>query len=349
MTTLVLVGGFLGAGKTTLLIAAARVLRERGVRAAMILNDQGGELVDTTLASKAGFETDEVTGACFCCRFSDFIRRAEGLLASEPQVIFAEPVGSCMDISATILQPLKKFYGDRFRLAPFTVLADPQRTAEMLHPDADPSLSYLFRNQLDEADLVVFTKADLHAGFPEVPGIVPRYISARTGDGVAAWLDEVLQGGLPAGMRLLNVDYSRYAEAEASLGWVNWRGLVNLKRALPPAALAGPLLEDLDRMLTEAQIPIAHLKVFDQTRTGYVKATICRNGETDPVAEGNLLASPARKHELLINLRAKSRAEALDEAVDRATGVLAAKVTVLHRESFQPGKPMPEHRFTSLA
>ena len=111
MTTLVLAGGFLGAGKTTLLIAASRLLRGRGVRTAMILNDQGGELVDTALASTAGFEADEVTGACFCCRFSDFVRRAEGLLKHEPQVIFAEPVGSCMDISATILQPLKKFYG----------------------------------------------------------------------------------------------------------------------------------------------------------------------------------------------------------------------------------------------
>ena len=34
-------GGFLGSGKTTLILAAARVLKSRGMRAAAILNDQG--------------------------------------------------------------------------------------------------------------------------------------------------------------------------------------------------------------------------------------------------------------------------------------------------------------------
>ncbi|MCW5982973.1 MAG: hypothetical protein KIT09_33090 [Bryobacteraceae bacterium] len=349
MTTLILVGGFLGAGKTTLLIAAANALRGRGVRSAMILNDQGAELVDTLLASHAGFEADEVTGACFCCRFSDFIARAERLLAHEPQVIFAEPVGSCMDISATILQPLKEYYRDRFRVAPFTVLVDPERARLMLAPDADPHLAYLFRNQIAEADIVAFTKADREETLPELPGVVPRRLSARTGQGVEAWLSEALDPDAAAGLRLLDVDYERYAEAEASLGWLNWRGVVELKRALRPAALTGPLLERLDGLLTEAAIPIAHLKVIDQTRTGYIKASVCRNGETAPEAEGDLFAAPARKHNLLINLRAKSRAEALERIVAQATGELAARVTVAHRESFQPGRPTPEHRFRRLA
>jgi hypothetical protein len=349
VTTLVFTGGFLGAGKTTLLIAAARLLRERGVRSAIVLNDQGSQLVDTQLAASSGFRADEVTGACFCCRFSEFVHRLEGLLEYEPQVILAEPVGSCMDISATILQPLKRYYGDRFRLAPFTVLVDPERARHMLSRDADPELAYLFRNQLAEADLVMFTKADIHPEFPELPGIVARSLSARTGKGVAAWLDEVLAEGQASGTRLINIDYDRYAEAEASLGWLNWRGAVSLKRALKPAALVGPLLERLDGLLTEAAIPIAHLKVFDQTRTGYVKATITRNGEAIPAAEGDLLARAARGHDLLINLRAKSPAEALEQVVDRATGELPAKVTVLHRESFQPGRPVPEHRFTETS
>jgi G3E family GTPase len=64
---IVVVGGFLGAGKTTLILAAARVLQARGVRTAVILNDQGGELVDTRLAEAQGVAADQVTGGCFCC------------------------------------------------------------------------------------------------------------------------------------------------------------------------------------------------------------------------------------------------------------------------------------------
>ena len=43
---IVLVGGFLGSGKTTLILAAARELEQRGLRSAMVWNDQGNDLVN---------------------------------------------------------------------------------------------------------------------------------------------------------------------------------------------------------------------------------------------------------------------------------------------------------------
>src|ERR1700758_5504111 len=108
--TMVVVGGFLGAGKTTLILAAARQLEQRGIKSAIILNDQGESLVDTLLARESGFPVGEVTGGCFCCQFSDLIDAAAKLRAHAPQVIFAEPVGSCTDISANVLRPLSELY-----------------------------------------------------------------------------------------------------------------------------------------------------------------------------------------------------------------------------------------------
>ncbi len=72
---LVVVGGFLGAGKTSLLLTAARILHERGMRAAIITNDQAGALVDTRMSAASGIDTGEIAGACFCCRFGRFHRR----------------------------------------------------------------------------------------------------------------------------------------------------------------------------------------------------------------------------------------------------------------------------------
>src|SRR5205807_9602078 len=136
----------------------------------IILNDQGGELVDTRMAEAAGFTAREITGGCFCCRFSDFIAATERFPASGyPDVILAEPVGSCTDLSATILQPIKRYYGDRFQLAPLTVLVDPARAQETLGPDADPVVAYLFRKQIAEAALVRFSTAHLHEGLPPPP------------------------------------------------------------------------------------------------------------------------------------------------------------------------------------
>ena len=76
---LIPVSGFLGAGKTTLILAAANLLHERGLKCAAILNDQGDRLVDTAFIRQRGVAAAEVTGACFCCHFSDLIAAAEQL------------------------------------------------------------------------------------------------------------------------------------------------------------------------------------------------------------------------------------------------------------------------------
>ena len=119
--TIVAIGGFLGAGKTSLIVAAARRLQGRGVKAAAILNDQGAELVDTRFVEANEIQTGQVVGGCFCCRLSDLVHAAEELRVRMPEIIFAEAVGSCADISATVLQPLKLDHAAHFRVAPYTV------------------------------------------------------------------------------------------------------------------------------------------------------------------------------------------------------------------------------------
>src|SRR5689334_10242099 len=319
-----------------------------GHTAGIMLNDQGGEVVDTRLSQATGFAAQEITGGCFCCRFSEFIAAAERFAKNgAPEFILAEPVGSCTDLSATILQPFKRYFGGRFQLAPLTVLVDPARAEEMRRPDADPSIAYLFRKQIAEADLVRFSKADLHKSFPPLVGVDARPLSARTGAGIAEWLDQVLSGQYMVGARLLEIDYARYAEAEAALGWLNWQGELRPERPLTPAAIAGPLLASLNRLLTSAAIAIAHLKVFAQSANGYVRAGICRNGDA-PSIEGRLDTPPAARYTLTINLRAAGAPEALRALVDRALRDLPGRFRVDHLEAFRPSAPVPEHRFEEV-
>jgi hypothetical protein len=344
---IVLVGGYLGSGKTTLLLQAAARLSDSGVRVALITNDQGGALVDTRLATAAGNVTEEISGGCFCCRFSEFVNAADRLSAFDPEVILAEPVGSCIDISATVLQPIKRHYSDRYRLAPFTVLVDPQRARELLAADANPYLAYLFTNQIGEADLVCYSKADLYADFPVLPGGFALRLSAKTGQGVPEWLAEVLAGSKVAGSRLLEVDYQKYAEAEAALGWLNWQANLQLSDPLSPLTIIGPFLDDLDERLARAGVDIAHLKVLDQASTGYIKASLCRSGD-EPTVDGHLTASPALRHELLLNLRAPAAPELLREIVRQAAESLPGDVMVLHSETFRPSPPKPEIRLGTI-
>ena len=339
---LVFVGGFLGAGKTTLILRAARLLQDQGVRAAVITNDQDEFLVDSRLARAHNVPAGEVAGGCFCCRFSDMVAAADALAAYHPEVIFAEPVGSCVDLSATVLQPLKSSFGGRYRLAPLTVLIDPEMAARVYADRADPDMTFLYRNQVAEADLVCATKTDRpSAANPPVP--TDFRVSALTGAGVPEWLDEVLHSRRIAGANLLDVDYARYAAAEAALAWLNLHADIYLSTPISPASIVGPLLEDLDRRLTESSITIAHLKVFDQSPSGYVKASLCPNGD-EPTPEGDLAASPDLHHELVINLRAIADPETLLTIARHSLTAIRGAIQERHARAFRPPAPTPEHR-----
>ncbi len=343
---IVIVGGFLGSGKTSLILAAARALEQRGLRPAAILNDQSDELVDTRHAEAQGVPAREVTGGCFCCRFSKLMEVIEDVRVLSPDVIFAEPVGSCTDISATVFGPLREGF-DEFRVAPFTVLVDPARAAALAGDDANPDLAFLFQKQCEEADLVCMSKADLYAEGGDIPGLAAgmaaRSLSAKTGQGVEEWLDEILFGSMEAGRTTLEIDYARYARAEAALAWLNLSFTLEPAVQISPALTVGPLLDGLDEALSAAGIAIVHLKVFSRSSAGWVKAAICANGEA-PRVEGNRDASPAGRHELVVNLRARGEAAQVRQIVEEQLRPLEASMGAMRLDCFSPAAPRPERR-----
>jgi len=344
---IVIVGGFLGAGKTSLILAAARLLEQRDMRCAVILNDQGDELVDKHHAEAQGMLAREVTGGCFCCKLSGLIEVIEELRPRTLDVIFAEPAGSCTDISATVIGPLREEF-DRYRVAPFTVLTDPARARALPSEDADSDMGFLFRKQLQEADLVCMSKADLYPETERISGVEARWLSAKSGEGVQEWLDEILFGGLEAGRITLEIDYARYARAEAALAWLNLSFAHDPDSAISPAMMVGPFLDGLDDALSSAGISIVHLKVFDSSPAGWLKAAICANGE-EPKVEGNLDASAAHRHELLVNLRAKGDPDQVRRVVEGRLKRLQGAILDLRIECFSPAAPRPERRVARAA
>src|SRR5438105_5679958 len=158
-----MIGGFLGAGKTTTVARLARHYMNRGQRVGLVTNDQAQDLVDTNSLRAQGFPVEEVAGACFCCRFDDLVGKVGQLQTDErPDVILAEPVGSCTDLVATVVQPLRDLYGERFEVTPYPVLFKPSHGLRILRNQSgfSPKAAYIFRKQLEEADAIVINRVD---------------------------------------------------------------------------------------------------------------------------------------------------------------------------------------------
>src|SRR5258708_5265174 len=162
----IMIGGFLGAGKTTAMLRMAHHLVASGRTVGLITNDQSSGLVDTAMAKANGLPVAEITGGCFCCRFQSLMDAATTLeRENAPDVFLAEPVGSCTDLRASVAYPLRRLYGDRFSVAPLSVLVDPIRTLRILGLEGGktfaPKVVYVYRKQLEEADIIVINKSDL--------------------------------------------------------------------------------------------------------------------------------------------------------------------------------------------
>ncbi len=231
----VMVGGFLGAGKTTTIGALARRYQQQGLKVGIVTNDQAADLVDTHALRSQGHLVGEVAGACFCCNFNELLSTVEGLQAeAQPDVVLAEPVGSCTDLVATVVQPLVQLHQGQFDIAPYGVILKPSHGLRILKPDErsgfSPKAAYIFRKQLEEADCILINRIDeltseagrrtgalLAAEFPTTPQL---RVSAKTEEGFDALAEFLNQRG-PFGRRILELDYDTYAEGEAELGWLN--------------------------------------------------------------------------------------------------------------------------------
>jgi G3E family GTPase len=138
---LTVVGGFLGAGKTTLvnhLLATAE--RRWGV----LVNDFGAVNVDAALIAESGSDSVALANGCVCCAMGDDLGDALAALMARtptPEHVIVEASG----------------VGDPW-LEPLVVLADATSLASQL---ADRWVGDTVRTQLEHAELLLLTKADL--------------------------------------------------------------------------------------------------------------------------------------------------------------------------------------------
>ncbi len=357
----IMVGGFLGAGKTTTLARLARHYMGQGKRVGIVTNDQAADLVDTNSLRSQGFEVGEVAGACFCCNFDELMSTMDVLSEGDrPDVILAEPVGSCTDLVATVIQPIKRLYDATFQIAPYSVILKPSHGGRVLRNDRkagfSPKAAYILKKQIEEADAILINRIDelsleqadeLTLLINEhCPGIPVLRVSAKTGEGYDA-LTHLLDQDGDFGRRVLDIDYDTYAEGEAELGWLNSSIHVSSDQKFSLDGLLLDVVAKLQAELAALGAETAHLKTIGLWE-GFFGVANLVNSTTEP--ELSLPSNcDVQEVDLIVNARVACDPEELEQVVRSCVEVAGQRIdaTVEFRQtqSFRPGRPVPTHRY----
>lgn len=354
------VGGFLGAGKTTALAQLARYYSEQGLKVGMVTNDQAKDLVDTENLIQEGHFVQEIAGGCFCCKFDALIEAVKKLQSDNmPDIIVAEPVGSCTDLVATVVQPLRDLYKQELEVAPYTVLVDPLRVRLTLIDKSNilsEKVVYIFRKQLEEADAILLNKIDtitmeerkqlLTALQEEIPKVSTMAISAYTGEGLEEWF-KFLEAEGEFGRNILEVDYNIYAEGEAMLGWLNVTVDISSDNFFSVDEVILILLKTLKTNLSKLNAEPAHLKVLCKTDREVGIANLVSNVAIPRLSRQT--SQQITSGRFIINARVQMEPDSLHQQVEEAlhslcqTHGLNAQVNSIER--FKQGRPVPVYRY----
>jgi hypothetical protein len=146
----------------------------------------------------------------------------------------------------------------------------------------------------------------------------------------------------------MHVDYTRYAEGEALLGWLNATAQLGSGTGFDAEAVLVLLARDIQRRLGGAEI--AHLKMTLRPVGGHGDIAVINLVRSGYIPElSQRLSAVVTTGELIINCRAEADPDLIRESVRRALTELPEKIVGLtaqleHLESFRPGKPQPTHR-----
>lgn len=354
---LVLTGGFLGSGKTTAIQKACSLLVQENKTVAVITNDQGDELVDSKFIQSFSIPVKEVTNGCFCCNYNELLQNIYYFSEQiNPDIIFAESVGSCTDMIATIANPLAKMHPElEISISVFTDVYLLHSIITGTSSFIDDPVRYIFKKQLEEADILILNKIDLL--HEEQLLIVQQFIqqeypskkillqNSLNDEDIRQWRN-CFNSIQPAQRTSLDIDYAVYGEGEAKLAWLDAVLTVNSSK-MPAAKTAVLLAELMYEKINAQKLTTGHLKFLindgaDQYKISYTASSNRQN---------TFINSTSSKISVIVNARVQITPEVLqqifNEAIDEAALKTKSMIKIKSVTAFKPGFPKPTYRILS--
>jgi G3E family GTPase len=349
----------LGSGKTTAIVSACKQLVEDKIKTAVITNDQGAQQVDSAYVQSLSLANREVANGCFCCKYNELEKIVTRLTTSEqPEILFAESVGSCTDLVATVAKPFALHHSDA-RIV-ISVFADAYLMHSIMKGTScfiDESVQYIYRKQMEEADIIVINKTDLlskaelkyvkeiaEATYPNKKII---YLDSYNENDIRKWINLLNDFNIPPHRNSLDLDYDIYSTGEAMLAWFDQK--ISIHTPEPVAVKIALILTDnIYKKINEGGDTIAHLKFLLSDDTWHKKISYTATGirEKFDKTESHL----SNHLDVLINARVQTQPILLQQAIalsiEETIAATGCRIVSHAASSFQPAYPKPLHRIT---
>ncbi len=356
-----LVGGFLGSGKTTAITNASKLLVDKNISTSVITNDQGNYLVDSRFVQYSDIPVAEVTGGCFCCNYNQLDSQINNLQKEfNPEVIFAETVGSCTDLIATVLKPLLKFRETDIEQVTFSSFVDSQLLLMHLQGKVLPfsvETNYIWEKQVEEAEILIVNKVDLlsakdyetlvRLAKESFPSKLLLFQNSLNIDSINIWVENIgKQQGIKE-HKSIDIDYVKYGAGEANLAWLDEE--IEISTSDNSAVeLVFDFIKKLTTEVTSRNLPIGHLKFFLSIDGQFHKLSYTTI--LDKESKIPLILEKASKVDLLVNARIQTTPDELRNIFIDLLNQIKLKPGVSiyekHLSYFQPGFPNPTHRIS---
>jgi G3E family GTPase len=305
-----LISGFLGAGKTTTIINCCKMLMNQGKKVAVITNDQGKYLVDTAFMRAADIPAVDVQSGCFCSHYQDMVKQLKDLQENvNPDVVFAEAIGSAANLVGTVMQPLIE--SSIFNADSLSAVVDARLMLRLIRNEYLPfsdSVTSTFKAQIRESNYLLINKIDivddedikvLHTDIPkQYPGKVILFQDANNEQDLAKWYHAITTKDMTIKADK-DFDFKLHSKALEKLKWKeNALDFSHDKNVFPD------IINTIETILSDIKQQsqsIAHLKAFIEYEGGSIKISITALDKNDWKEELKFLSSTWAK--VIINQR----------------------------------------------
>jgi G3E family GTPase len=354
-----LVGGFLGSGKTTAIANSCKILSEMGINTSVITNDQGEYLVDSRFIQYSDIPHAEVTGGCFCCNYNQLDTQINYLKSSHnPSVIFAEFVGSCTDLVATVLKPLIEYRGEKNEHVTFSTFVDSQLFLMYLEDNELPfslETKYIWEKQIEEAEVLIINKIDLLSTMELqklhllVKDLFPSkqllYQNSLDIESLDKWIETISNIKVNKEHKTIDIDYIKYGKGEANLAWLD-EEIEIITDNNSSVDLAYDFIKNITDDVIQKGLTIGHLKYFLSYNGKSAKLSFTTIADLSEKL--SVVRDKAMSVDLLVNARIQTTPDELRKILFDNLNKLKSSEGVQVNEKFlsyfQPGFPNPTHR-----